>query len=319
MRHSRSAATASREANEHASHQPDTIGCYLDEIGQHRLLDREEEARLGRTVRDGQGAAARLAAAGRLDPSERRRLHRQVREAASARRQLVESNLRLVVSIAKHYQHHGVDLADLIQDGNLGLIKAVDRFDPDLEYRFSTYATWWIRQAISRALDKNGAAMHMPPRARSKVRQLRAAQDDVCQVLGRTPTGTELAREVGIDAEAAAALLAADQPTIPLSAPAGDGDLELGDLLRSSDEPPDRVATAHVFDEELRALVGQLPPAQRKILTMRYGLDGSPPSSLSQTAECLGVSRQRVRQIEGRALRRLRHRPALAQLAPSAA
>jgi RNA polymerase sigma factor (sigma-70 family) len=318
MRHSGS-ATAGRESKDHGGHQPDTVGFYFDTIGDHRLLDQEEEARLGRSVREGNRAAARLAAAGWLDPSERQRLHSLVGDAASARQQLVESNLRLVVSIAKRYRHHGVDLADLIQDGNLGLIKAVDRFDPDLECRFSTYATWWIRQALSRALDSNGAAMRMPSRARSKVRQLRAAQADVCQVLGRTPTGAELAREVGIDTQAAAAILAADQPTIPLSTPAGDGELELGDLLRSSDEPPDLVATAHVFDDQLRALVGQLPPAERKVLTMRYGLDGSPPSSLSQTAERLGVSRQSARQIEARALRRLRHRPALAQLVPSAA
>jgi RNA polymerase sigma factor (sigma-70 family) len=314
MPHSGSATTATRKAGERWGQEPDTVGSYLDQIGQHRLLDREGEARLGRAVQDGNRAAARLAAGDRLEPSERRLLARQVRHAASARRQLVESNLRLVVSIAKHYQHHGVDLADLIQEGNLGLIKAVDQFDPDLGYRFSTYATWWIRQAVSRAVDNTGSSVRIPAHARSKVRRLRAANDDVSQILGRTPTASELAREVGIDPQAAAALLAADQPTVPLSSPAGDGDIELGELLRSSEERPDRMATAHVFDEELHALVDQLPPAERRILTVRFGLDGSPPNTLSRTAERLGVSRQRARQIEARALRRLRRRPALAQL-----
>jgi RNA polymerase sigma factor (sigma-70 family) len=245
-------------------------------------------------------------------------LLRQVHHADSARQQLVERNLRLVVSIAKRYQYHGAELADLIQDGNLGLIKAVDRFDPDLGYRFSTYATWWIRQAVGRAVDNTGSAVRIPARARSQVRQLRAVKDDISQVLGRTPTGAELAREVGIDPQSAAVLLAADKPTVPLSMPASDGDLELGELLRSSDDGPDRAAIAHVFEGELQDLVSQLPPAERRILTVRFGLDGNPPSTLAQAAERLGVSRQRARQIETRALRRLRRRPALAQLARTA-
>jgi RNA polymerase sigma factor (sigma-70 family) len=319
MRHSGAAATATNEAKEHGVGSADAVGRYLDQIGHHHLLDREREAGLGRAVQAGNQAADVLADGSPLDPAEQRRLDRQVRRAASARQQLVESNLRLVVSIAKHYQHRGVDLADLIQEGNLGLIKAVERFDPDLGYRFSTYATWWIRQAVSRAVDNTGSSVRLPVHARSMVRELRTAEDHVGQVLGRAPTGAELAQETGIDPKAAAAVLAADQPALSLSAPVGDGGLELGEVLRSGADGPDSVATAHAFHAQLDALVGQLPAVEQKVLTVRFGLDGRPPGTLSDVAEELGVSRQRARQIETRALRRLRRRPELARLAARAA
>jgi RNA polymerase sigma factor (sigma-70 family) len=300
-------------------HLQDTVGCYLDQIGNHPLLGREREALLGRAVQDGKRAAARLAEERSLDPAHRRRLERQVRRASSARQELVESNLRLVVSIAKHYQHHGVDLVDLIQEGNLGLIKAVERFNPDLGYRFSTYATWWIRQAVNRAVDNTRSTVRIPSHAHSQVRRLWAAEEDVRQSLGRTPTGAEVAQETGIDPQAAEALLAAAQPVLSLSAPVGDGDFELGDVLRSGDDGPDILGTVHAFDSELHNLVSQLPPAERTVLTLRFGLDGSPPASLTEAAASLGVSHQRARQIETRALRRLRRIPDVARLAVGAA
>lgn len=313
MRVSGSAPVAT-ESGAHADGPTDTIGRYLHQVGKRELLSQERELLLGRRIRDGQLATDALVASDRLPPDQRRRLEREVRQGAAARQELVERNLRLVVFVAKRYRRQGVDLADLIQEGNLGLIKAVERFDPEMGYRFSTYATWWIRQAVSQAATSTGATVHVPVHVRTKVRRLRAAQADMGQSLGRAPTGGEVAREIGMDPHAAAAWLSATQPALSLSTLVGDLDTELGELLCSRDDGPENVVAAHTLKAQVRATLDQLPATEARVLALRFGLDGGPPETLSEAAEVIGVSRERVRQIEIRALRRLRQASALALL-----
>ena len=219
------------------------------------------------------------------------------------------------VRVARRYQHRGLELGDLIQEGNLGLMRAVERFDPGLGFKFSTYATWWIRQAITTAIAGSGSTIRLPTHARDKAAALRAAEDRLRQTLGRSPGIDEVAAESGMALGEAELLLRASQPTFSLSTPVGEDDTELEDLLAGTEPDPERVVTDAVRSQEIGQLLGHLTPSEAKVISLRFGLGGGEPVTLADAAAALGISRERARQLEVRALARLRHLPELAELA----
>ena len=295
--------------------EPDALGLYLSEIGRYPLLDRDGEARLATAVQAGMRARERLAQPGEPAAPSRRQLEQTVRAGQRAAAEFAAANLRLVVSVARRYQHRGLELGDLIQEGNLGLMRAVERFDPGLGFKFSTYATWWIRQTITTAIADSASTIRLPVHARDKAAALRAAEDRLRQTLGRSPSIDEVAAGSGMILGEAELLLRASQPTFSLSAPVGEDDTELEDLLAGTEPGPERVVTDAVRRQELGQLLSHLTPSQAKVISLRYGLSGGEPVTLAEAAAALGISRERARQLEVRALGRLRHLPELAELA----
>jgi RNA polymerase sigma factor (sigma-70 family) len=281
---------------------------YLDEVGRHPLLTKADEARLGQLVQAGQEAAAELQSGVKLTPARRRELRRAVRTGEDAAETFVKANLRLVVSIASKYQWSGLPLLDLVQDGNLGLIHAVEKFDWRKGFKFSTYATWWIRQAIGRAIDNTGRTIRLPGHVGDQIRKLRRTQTAMEARLGRPPTDAELAAEVGINEELVADLLRYDDEPLSLSVTVGEtDDTELGELIadRSTPSPYDVVADG-LLPDELERLLSPLADNERKVLWLRYGLDRGEPRTLDEVGEVLELSGERIRKIERNALRKLR-------------
>ena len=293
----------------------DTVGRYLSEVGRYPLLDRDGEARLASAVQAGIQAREQLSQPGGPTAEGRRQLEQTARAGQRAAAEFAAANLRLVVSVARRYQHRGLELADLIQEGNVGLMRAVERFDPGLGFRFSTYATWWIRQAITTAIAGSASTIRLPGHARDKAAALRAAEDGLRQTLGRSPSIEEIAAESRITPGEAQLLQRAIQPTVSLSAPVGEDDTELEDLLAGTDPGPERIVTDAARSAELGQMLSHLTPAQAKVISLRYGLDGTEPATLADAAAALGISRERARQLEARALAYLRHLPELADFA----
>ncbi len=293
---------------------PDAVGVYLHQVGRHRLLDAEGERRLGHAVRAGLEARRRLSDPD-LSADTRQRLQRTVAAGQAAEARFVEANLRLVVSVARRHQHRGVEMADLIQEGNIGLMQAVERFDPDLGFRFSTYATWWIRQALTRAIANAGSTVRMPVHAREKLTALRSAEDRLRVRLGRVPHLEEVAEDCDMAVEEAELLLGAGQRAMSLSAPVGEDAAELGELVPAEDPSPEQIVTDRAQGRDLDRLVDELSPPEAMVIRLRYGLDGRPPRTLAEVAAVLGVSRERARQLESRALSRLRRRPEVTAVA----
>ena len=254
--------------------------------------------------------------AGRLlTPAEERELARR-KDAGDddAKRKLIESNLRLVMSITRSYANAGVPLLDLIQEGNLGLIRAVEKFDYRLGFKLSTYATWWIRQAITRALAAQGRTIRLPVHVAGEVRRVRAARRALVQTLAREPTVEELAAATGLAPERVEDLLELVDDPVSLETPVGDGETRYGDLLEdaTAEQPPDAAAT-RLRSRELAVALGRLSARERRVVALRYGLGGEPPQTLDAVGEGLGITRERVRQLEQRALDELRvASPALA-------
>jgi RNA polymerase sigma factor (sigma-70 family) len=284
----------------------DLVRVYLTEIGHQSLLDRDDEVRLAQAIERGAGAERLLAAGGRRTRAERPALARQVAEAERARRRFVEANLRLVVSVAKRYRRPGVELLDLIQAGNIGLLRAVEGFDWRLGNRFSTYATWWIRQAVVSEMGAADRTIRLPVHLRAQVFGLARTRDRLRVELGHEPGLDELAAEVELPVERVRDLLALGEETVSLSFPVGECDSELVDVIadREAGDPAD-IATTDVERKEVQELLGHLGRHQADVVRLRFGLDGNEPRSLAEVGHELGISRERVRQIERRALRSL--------------
>jgi RNA polymerase primary sigma factor len=289
--------------------QEDLVRLYLNEIGRHRLLTKADEERLGRAIEEGREAAEELAAGSALTAARRRELRARVAAGERATTEFCLANLRLVVSIAKRYQASGLPLLDLVQEGNLGLIHAVEKFDYRKGFKFSTYATWWIRQAITRGIANTGRTIRLPVHAGDLVNRVERALARLESELGRRPTDAELAEEVDVSVDKVVEVLAIASDPVSISAPLSeDGDAELGDVLEDSTAlSPLEEAVAAAVPSELARLLGVLDERERQILRLRYGLDQGEPRTLEEVGECMRLTRERIRQIETRALCKLRH------------
>ncbi len=295
-----------------AHEEVDTIGQYLREMSRVPLLTAEEEIGLAKQIVRGRSAAARLEARRReLPPNERARLQAEVETGLAAREHLIRANTRLVVSIAKRYVGRGVPFADLIQEGNLGLMKAVEKFDYRRGFRFSTYATWWIRQTISRAIADQGRTIRLPVHILERIRVLYRERQRLEQRLGRPPTAGELARALNTTPDKVEWMLRVSWHPLSLETPITDADneeTELGAFVEDRRAPaPAQLAYQEILRERIRTVLDTLPPREAQVIRLRYGLDGSPPLTLEEIAGKFGLTRERIRQIENKALRRLRH------------
>ncbi|HEY8030176.1 MAG TPA: sigma-70 family RNA polymerase sigma factor [Gaiellaceae bacterium] len=275
------AAEGDVEPAEPASQLDDPLKLYIRSIGDGRLLTREEERELAR----------------RKDAGDE-----------LAKKRLIEANLRLVMSITRSYTRAGVPLLDLIQEGNLGLIRAVEKFDYRLGFKLSTYATWWIKQAVSRALADQGRTIRLPTHVAERVRRLLRVRRQLAQKLSREPTTAELAKETGEKEEKVIDLLGLIDDPVSLDSPVGDGESLFADLIEDemSAQPHERTANEHRHGE-LSDAIAQLAPRMQRVLVLRFGLDGEGTRTLEDIGAELGVTRERVRQLESRALRELRN------------
>jgi RNA polymerase sigma factor (sigma-70 family) len=290
--------------------EEDLVRLYLSDIGKFELLTKADEVRLAQTIEAGRAAAAELAdPATGLTPARKRELRRVIRRGEDAEQAFVQSNLRLVVSIAKKYQASGLPLLDLVQEGNLGLIHAVEKFDWRKGFKFSTYATWWIRQSITRGIANTGRSIRLPVHAGDVLARLRKTRLRIEMEQGRQATVAELAAELDMSEEKVVESLRFASEPLSLSEPLReDGDAELGDMVedRLAASPFEEV-TAAMLPEEIARLMAPLDERERAILTLRYGLDRGEPRTLEEVGNHFDLTRERIRQIEARAMSKLRH------------
>ena len=290
------------------SEDQDLVRLYLQDIGRHELLDKDGEVRLAQRIDAGRDAAAELTSNKKLTPAQKRALRRTVRDGDEATREFVNANLRLVVSIAKKYQASGLPLLDLIQEGNLGLIHAVDKFDWRKGFKFSTYATWWIRQALQRGIANSSRVIRLPVHAGDTLARVMKVRAQLEGELGRTPTIAEVAAEAGLPLEKVVEVHSYASDPVSLDEPLrDDGDAERGDFVADAGatNPFEAAATA-MLPREMERILSVLDERERTILRLRYGLDGT-ERSLEEIAEFFGLTRERIRQLEARALSKLRH------------
>ena len=289
----------------------DPVGLYFRQMAQEPLLTAADEVDLAKRIERGLKARRRLEQPDLVEKSERwrRHLRRLVVDGQNAREHLGRANTRLVVSIAKRYMGQGLPFPDLIQEGNVGLMRAVDKYDYTRGNRFSTYATWWIRQAITRALAQKTRTIRIPLHMTERIRQMYRAAQDLEQTLGRRPTAEEIASAMEVAADAVRAMLDASQHAIALERPVGDdGDSEFGDFIEDQDTiSPADSAMQNLLGETIEEVLAELTPRQSHILRLRFGLGGGEPHTLEEIANKFGLSRERIRQLEKEALRRLRH------------
>lgn len=286
----------------------DTVSLYLKQMGQTSLLTGAEEVALARQIEEGDKARARLRDRS-LSEEERERLMSIVNAGEMARAKLVEANTRLVVSVAKKYIGQGVPFLDLIQEGNIGLIKAVEKFDYHRGYKFSTYATWWIRQGITRALAQQSRLIRLPVHAGDQIRKIHRISEQLEQESGRRPTPDEIAEKADIAPGKVERLLRISCYPVSLERPVGDdGDTEFGDFIEDEESPaPTEVAYQQLLREALDEVMTALSPREARILRLRFGLRDGRPHTLEEVGEKFGLTRERIRQIEHQALARLRH------------
>ena len=258
---------------------PDPVRTYLKEIGGVSLLSAKDEVRLAKLIEKGD---------------------------QGAKNALIEANLRLVVSVAKRYMGRGLNLLDLIQEGNLGLIRAVEKFDYRKGFKFSTYATWWIRQAVSRAIADQARTIRIPVHMVDAINRVTRTQRAMVQDLGRNPTMEEIGEIVELPPDKVEELLELARETVSLEAPMGETDASLADFIEDDHgHQPDEIAARKIMQEDLQKTLSGLPDRERKIIELRYGLNGNDPMTLEQVGQVFGVTRERIRQMEIRTLRRL--------------
>jgi RNA polymerase primary sigma factor len=304
----------------------DPVHTYLKEIGRVPLLNAELEVEIARAIEEGNVAAAKLAAnelavAGEgspedlLDEASVRKNRRLMQRGLKAKDDLIEANLRLVVSIAKRYRNRGLAFLDLIQEGNLGLMRAVDKFDHTKGFKFSTYATWWIRQAITRAIADQARTIRIPVHMVETINKVVWAQRQLLQELGREPTIEEVALRVELPIERVREILRINQDTVSLEQPVGDeDDFNLSDLIEDRGAVvPDDAATRSLLDAAVREALGHLSEREQDVVRLRFGLDDGKIRTLEEVGKEFGVTRERVRQIESKTLAKLR-RPDAAHL-----
>ena len=270
---------AREHAYEESAPAADPIRTYLKEIGGVSLLSAKDEVRLAKLIEKGD---------------------------QNAKNALIEANLRLVVSVAKRYMGRGLNLLDLIQEGNLGLIRAVEKFDYRKGFKFSTYATWWIRQAVSRAIADQSRTIRIPVHMVDSINRVTRTQRELVQDIGRQPTAAEIGKQLDLSADKVEELLELARETVSLEAPMGDTEASLADFIEDEHtRQPDQLTARKIMKEDLRKTLDGLPERERKIIELRYGLNGNDPMTLEQVGQSFGVTRERIRQMEIRTLRRL--------------
>jgi RNA polymerase primary sigma factor len=288
----------------------DTVGMYLKEMSRVPLLTAPEEYDIAIRIETGRKAKTELMRFGSRKRSlDRQCLEASIQDGVLAREHIIKANTRLVVSIAKKYMGRGVHFLDLIQEGNLGLMKAVEKYDVHKGFRFSTYATWWIRQTITRAIADQARTIRIPVHMSDRIRQTYKATHDLEQRLGRVPTPEELAAELHLDLEKVQWILKVSWLPLSLESPVGDDEeSELGMFIEDETSPtPMQSAYQSMLKEKIDEVLGTLSPREARVLRLRFGLDTGVPYTLEEVGEKFGLTRERIRQIEGKALRRLRH------------
>jgi RNA polymerase primary sigma factor len=286
----------------------DTVSLYMKQMGQVPLLTAAEEVMLARQIEEGEAAKRRLAHR-ELAPDRREALCETLQVAERARARLIEANTRLVVSVAKKYMSQGVPFLDLIQEGNIGLMKAVEKFDYHRGYKFSTYATWWIRQGITRALAQQSRLIRLPVHAGDQIRRIYRIAEELEQDTGHRPSPEEIAVEADMTPAKVEKLLRISRYPVSLERPVGDdGDTEFGDFIEDEElPPPNDLAHQQLLREELEEVMTALSPREARILRLRFGLRDGHMHTLEEVGEKFGLTRERIRQIEHQALDRLRN------------
>ena len=288
----------------------DHVKMYLKEIGKVNLLTPEEELSLAKRMADGETAKEQLEEIGEeIDEDTKKQIDLLIADGEKAKKSLAEANLRLVVSIANRYVGRGMLFLDLIQEGNLGLIKAVDKFDYTKGYKFSTYATWWIRQAITRAIADQARTIRIPVHMVETINKLVRVSRQLVQELGREPTPEELAKELNMPVDKVREISKISQEPVSLETPIGEEeDSHLGDFIPDEDAPaPSEAASFVLLKEQLGAVLETLSEREAKVLRLRFGLDDGRARTLEEVGKEFDVTRERIRQIEAKALRKLRH------------
>ncbi len=286
----------------------DSIGLYLKEVSQVPLLTATEEVELAQRIEHGRTAREELAR-GKVSPRRRIELRKSIEDGWSAREHLITANSRLVISVAKKYMGRGVPFLDLIQEGNIGLMRSTKKFDYHRGNKFSTYATWWIRQAVTRAIADQGRTIRVPVHMGDHINKLFRIQYLLTQRLGREPTVEEMAEALELPPQKVENIIRVARRPLSLELPTGDEeDSVLGDFIEDEEiTPPDEAATYNLLRENLREVLNGLPPREVRILQLRYGLLDGQAYTLEEVGRKVGVTRERVRQIEAQALNRLRH------------
>ncbi len=288
----------------------DSVALYLKEISRIPLLTADEEVSLAKAIEKGKRASQKLSAAdGGMDAQTRAQLRQFVKRGQRARCSLIEANFRLVVSIAKKYVGHGVSFMDLIQEGNIGLIKAVEKFEYQRGFKFSTYATWWIRQAVSRALSDQGRTIRVPVHMGERITQLSRVSRELVQRNGHTPTEEEIAEEMGISLRLLERIRQAAQYPLSLEMEVGEEmDSTLGDFIEDKNNPhPDDSTMCQLLSERMADVLASLTAREHRVLQLRFGLHDGRSYTLEEVGQKFGVTRERIRQIEAKALSKLRH------------
>jgi RNA polymerase sigma factor (sigma-70 family) len=296
-------------AREATRDDQDIVQLYLTDVGRHRLLTKSDEVELAQQIEAGAVARDQLDAKIARNGENRRELRRRVREGEAARRRFIEANLRLVVSIAKIFRRPGINFLDLVQEGNLGLMTAVDKFDWRKGFKFSTYATWWIRQAIQRGIANTARTIRLPVHASDRVSRVGPARARLEADLGRSPTLAELAVELEVPEDEFTELLNRAAPPMSLSEPlSDDGNAELADMVEDESATcPYEATAAALMPQEIVKNMDSLTPREREVVVLRVGLDRGEPRTLGEVGRYFQLTRERIRQIEAKALAKLRH------------